>query len=278
MAKGGKGMRGCRVRSKFENIALRSTVRASLLSCTPKAVRTLVRSSYFAVWYNTTSAVNTMLAMGSVTPYVLYLSWRGELTVSKLNLAVVATFLSTYCYSVIYVINDYMDRSKDLELGIPKFTSRDVLGSTYWLIYTICYIIILAIVALTWSPAFVPMLGYSVALVILSAVHSRWAKIKSLTLFLVRALKFTSPLGLIVAATGELHAINCLIGSAIAYPIGFNVDYAYRGYFRDRLKQPPTKRYGLYCLYWLSIFLVVVGIYRANLEILFAPVVFYLGA
>ena len=55
-------------------------------------------------------------------------------------------------------------------------------------------------------------------------------KIKSLTLFIVRALKFTSPIGLIVAATGELHAMTCLIGSAIAYPIRFNVDYAYRGY------------------------------------------------
>ena len=94
-----------------------------------------LRRAFFAACYNTTFIANTMFAVGSTTPYLVHAGLTGSLTPMLTGKVVVAVLLSAYFYTLIYIVNDFIDRRKDERMAIPKQTARHVLGRRYlwWL-------------------------------------------------------------------------------------------------------------------------------------------------
>lgn len=217
----------------------------------------VLRKLYFAIGYNTTFPVNAMLALGSMSPYVVYLAWHGTLTWASYVAAFGITLISAYFYNLIYIVNDVIDRRKDERLNIPKQTARHVLGEHYlgWLVAAYAAVILIA--GLAWPHLALPLAAYGLVLMAISVVHSHAGKYKTLTIFVERWAKFCAPFFLVYAAVGGAPVRIMLIGAMAVYPLGFTLDYAYAGYLRDRLKLGGWWRWLLYGLYWLAVLALV---------------------
>ncbi len=211
---------------------------------------TLAYRLYFAVAYNTTVGVNMLLALGAIAPYVVLRLATDGISPGGVALAISLTLLVTYCYTLVYVVNDYLDCDKDLMLGIPKHTARHVLGRHYLLATLGCFTAILGVSLLIW-PQLAPLLiGYCALLACLSVLHSRLQTAKGLTLFAERLLKFVMPLVAVYAATGKTMLAPYIIAALIIFPWSFMAHYGYKGYFRDRLGQPDYLRFIIYIGYY----------------------------
>ncbi len=224
------------------------------------------RRGYFAVAYNTTFPVNLMLALGSMSPYLVILMLQGETRLRAYIAPVVITLISAYFYNIIYIVNDIIDRRKDSLLKIPKQTARHVLGNGYLYYLAASYLVLMIGISLIWHRLFLSLLGYSVLLAVLSAMHSHAGRGKVITVFIERFAKFCSPFAFMLLALHKPELQMMLVGSLCAYPLGFTFDYAYKGYLRDRLGRRGHARYWLYAAYWTLVALVV-GIIFSRLTI-----------
>jgi len=210
-----------------------------------------LRRLYFGIAYNTMLPVNLMLALGSMTPYLVFLALHGQLTFGAWAAGVTMTVVSAYFYQLIYIVNDLFDRKKDERLAIPKQTARHVNGEGYLTGLAISYVAVVTAASLVWHNLLGPLVGYGLSLMALSVVHSKAGKLKWLTIFTERWAKFCSPLALTYLATGTSTAKFMLAGALVVYPLGFTLDYAYHGYLRDRLHMRSYARWWLYAVYWL---------------------------
>jgi hypothetical protein len=210
-----------------------------------------LRRAFFSICYNTTFVANALFAAGSTTPFLLYAGFHGRLSPLLVTKAAAAVLFSTYAYSLIYIVNDFVDRSKDERLGIPKQTARHVLGDRYLWWLALGYVVALAAIVAIWQPAGISWVAYAAGLIVLSLAHSKARGLKLLTIFVERWAKFCAPLILLWAAGGGPEAGPMLAGAAIAYPLGFMADYALKGYLQERLKLPGGWRWRMYLVYWL---------------------------
>ncbi len=220
---------------------------------TDNRVSKILRQLYFALGYNTTFPVNVMLTLGVLSPYVLFQANRHDLSVVEFSAAVVITLLSTYCYNLIYIVNDYIDHDKDILLRTPKQSALQVLGQHYLFIVLSCFAAIIGAASLLWPSLLMPLVGYSLALAGLSSLHSKFQNIKLLTIFIERFTKFCAPLWLILIVTGSDDARMMFAGALLIYPFGYTMDYAYRGYIRDRLKLHQSIRFIIYAIYGITV-------------------------
>ena len=219
-----------------------------------------LRRSFFAVFYNTTFIANALFAAGSSTPYLVHAGFAGSLTLALVGIVVAAVLLSTYSYSLIYIVNDFIDRSKDERLEIPKQTARHVLGDRYLWWMGFGYVLVLAAVFTVWRQLAVALAAYAASLMVLSVAHSKARQLKLFTIFIERWAKFCSPLILLCAA-GSGHGVGAMLaGAVIAYPFGFMSDYALSGYLQGRLKLPIAWRWVLYSAYWPLAAVALVGL------------------
>jgi hypothetical protein len=209
-----------------------------------------LRRAFFTVCYNTTFIANALFAVGSTTPYLVHAALTGSLTPLLVGKVVAVVLLSTYCYSLVYIVNDFIDRRKDERLGIPKQTARHVLGDQYlwWLGFG--YAVVLAAVFAAWLQLAVALVAYAAGLMLLSVAHSNARRLKLFTIFIERWAKFCAPLILLCAAGSGAGAGAMVAGAVIAYPLSFTADYALKGYLQGRLKLSPAWRWGLYAAYW----------------------------
>jgi hypothetical protein len=209
-----------------------------------------LRRAFFAVCYNTTFIANALFAAGSTTPYLVQAGLTRSLTPVLASKLVAAVLLSTYSYSLVYIVNDFIDRRKDERLGIPKQTARHVLGDQYlwWLGFG--YAVVLAAVFAAWRQLAIALVAYAAGLMLLSVAHSNARRLKLFTIFIERWAKFCSPLILLCVAGGTAEAGAMLAGAIIAYPLSFKSDYALKGYLQGRLKLSAAWRWGLYAAYW----------------------------
>lgn len=219
-----------------------------------------LRRVFFAVCYNTTFIANALFAAGSTAPYLVHAGLTGSLTLLLVGKIVAAVLLSTYAYSLIYIVNDFIDRAKDERLGTPKLTARHVLGEQYlwWLGFG--YAVVLAAVFVVWRPLVVALVAYAAGLLLLSVAHSTAGRLKLLTIFIERWAKFCAPLILLCATGSGAAAGAILAGAVIAYPLSFMSDYALKGYLQGRLSLPTAWRWGLYAAYWPLAAGVLVGL------------------
>lgn len=209
-----------------------------------------LRRAFFAVCYNTTFIANGLFAAGSTAPYVVYAGLTGNLTLVLAGKMVAAVLLSTYSYSLIYIVNDFIDRRKDERLGIPKQTARHVLGDQYLWWVGLGYAVVSSLAFFSWRQLFFPLAAYAAGLVLLSVSHSNAGRLKLFTIFIERWAKFCAPLILLCVAGSGAGVGAMLAGAVIAYPLSFTADYALKGYLQGRLKLPAAWRWGLYAAYW----------------------------
>ena len=219
---------------------------------------TWLRKLYFAVAYNTALPINAMVALGSITPYLFYLMITGQLTASRYVVTVIITLLSAFSYGLIYVVNDYIDRRKDVLQAIPKQSARHVLGRYYLLEVAVVHLTLITVGSLVWSQLLLPLISYDILLIVMSVVHSYAGKAKALTIFVERFCKFCAAYGLIYLVTLDPVVKVMMLSALIVYPLGFTLDYAYRGYLRDRLKINTRWRFGLYACYWTIVAIIAV--------------------
>ena len=226
---------------------------------TESRITAFVQRAYFILGYNTTFPVNAIIALGGVLPYMLYLIAVGDLSPTRYLGMLLITLFSAYAYTLIYIVNDIVDRHKDRLLSIPKQSARHVVGSNYIGYAALTYLTVVLIIELSYRPLFWPAVGYSLLLIGLSLVHSYSKRTKVLTIFIERFLKFISPLGLIAFTYGGTMLTTALVAAAFIYPMGFTLDYAFSGYLRERIKKSPLWRYPIYGLYWLMLAIVVLS-------------------
>ena len=209
-----------------------------------------LRRAFFVVCYNTTFIANALFALGSATPYLVHAGLTSRLSPVLAGKVVAAVFLSTYSYSLIYIVNDFIDRRKDERLGIPKQTARHVLGDWYLWWLGCGYAVVFAAVFAVWRQVTVALAAYAAGLILLSVAHSNAGRLKLLTIFIERWAKFCSPLLLLCVSGSGAEVGAMLAGAVIAYPLGFMSDYALKGYLQGRLKLSASWRWGLYATYW----------------------------
>ena len=210
-----------------------------------------LRRAFFSACYNTTFIANALFAAGSTTPFLLYAGFHGTLGPLLVIKALAVVLLTTYAYSLIYIVNDIIDRRKDERLEIPKQTARQVLGERYLWWLALGYAAAVAVVFALWRQAGIPWLAYSAGLVVLSLAHSTARRLRLLTIVVERWAKLCSPLIALCVAGVRPGATTMLAGAVIAFPLGFMSDYALKGYLEERLKLPGAWRWRIYLAYWL---------------------------
>lgn len=216
----------------------------------------LLRKIYFSLAYNTTFPVNLMLTLGAISPLILFQAVQHDLTMAEFLSAVSVTFLATYCYNLIYIVNDYIDHDKDMLLSTPKQSALQVLGENYLQIVLGTFVVVIGVASLLVPGLLVPLICYSLALAGLSVLHSNFQNIKLVSIFIERFAKFCAPLWLVLIITGNDDVGLMLAGALIVYPLSYTQDYAYRGYIRDRLKLAQSLRFLVYAVY----FALVIGL------------------
>lgn len=217
---------------------------------TNSRLATLLRKLYFAFGYNTTFPVNIMLTLGVISPYVLFQAARQDFSGLSWVATVGITLLAAYCYNLIYIVNDYIDHDKDILLRTPKQSAMHVLGKHYLPIVLGCFAAVIGVASLLSPSLFFPLVGYCLVLCGLSLLHSNFQSTKLLTVFLERFVKFCAPLWLVLIVTNSDDVQMMFAGALLIYPLGYTLDYAYRGYIRDRLSLNQSVRFIVYAAYY----------------------------
>lgn len=212
-----------------------------------------LKQTYFGLWYNTTAAVNMIFALGSVVPYIWYLTLTGKINAFNLLSSLAMVLLTVYLYGLVYIINDYMDGNKDKLRKTPKFTAKHVLGKYFIVLWLSLFVAVIVMIWLFLSKILIPALLYAAVLATLSVIHSKFGRIKLLTIFVERWLKLCSPLLFIWLLTGSLTAKLMAAGIMLVLPFSLMFDHSYKGYLHDRLGINPRWRFFVYSFYWLML-------------------------
>jgi 4-hydroxybenzoate polyprenyltransferase len=219
-----------------------------------------LRRVFFSVCYNTTFIANALFAVGATTPFLVYAAVTGTVSAALVVKTLAAVLLSTGAYSLIYIVNDFIDRAKDERLGIPKQTARHVLGERYLWWLALVYGVAVAVSLALWWQLGVAWVAYAAGMTVLSLAHSKARRLKLLTVFVERWAKFCAPLILLCAAGGGPGTGPMLAGAVIAYPLGFMADYSLKGYMEGRLALTAAWRWYVYAAYWLVAAVTLVSV------------------
>jgi hypothetical protein len=182
---------------------------------------------YLYIFYSTNSVLNFTLSLTLIVPLQVAEmigdvgSWR--LLLSQLGIAL---FL-TYLYSVIYVVNDFVDFQSDLDNAVEKRTlmarHRSYLASLPFLILVVIAIILAFLVSPRLAPYYLAYLG---GLMVLAWVHSNWPVVKPLTFFMERASRFLAPAFFIYFDTKTtIYTLTFLLACCLTYPIVLHRQY-----------------------------------------------------
>jgi hypothetical protein len=182
---------------------------------------------YLYVFYSTNSVLNFTLTLTLLIPFQVAemignaASWR--LLLSQLGIAL---FL-TYLYSVIYVVNDFVDFQSDLDNAVEKRTlmarHQSHLACLPFLFLVAIAVTIVFVVSSKLAPFY---LLYLVGLMILSWVHSNWPVVKPLTFFIERASRFLAPAFFIYFDSNtSIYTLTFLLACCVAYPIVLHRQY-----------------------------------------------------
>lgn len=231
----------------------------TLLSGLPIKPKKLLKTVAYAIGYNIQLPVNLIYAFGSLSPYIIYAAAVNGLgAIPHLGALAMIVVVTTYCYIPTYIINDWFDQAKDQATGIKKFHAAGIYG---WAVASAIYLtVISSALVLTWwlnRRLAAGLLIYLAIICVLALVHTLSQRTKVFTIFLQRFLKFCGPWIMIYVAMPQQITELFLIGSLAVYPMSFMMDHAYNGYFRDRLKISPQRRYWVYTGYWSLVFLAI---------------------
>lgn len=214
-------------------------------------LRHRLKQAMFAFSYNTTSLVNMMMTIGVLAPYVIIGAVLGEITGFEVLEATAITLLATYCYLLVYVVNDYLDRKKDAADGSRKVTANHLFGKWSLVIVLSVFAAIIAGTEILWPRLQIYTPLYCIGLVVLSYIHSVSKRTKLLTVFLERLAKFIVPLVFIQHGIGGHVLEPVIVAALVMFPFSFMFDYTFLGYLRDRLKLDPRWRYAMYGVYYV---------------------------
>lgn len=245
-------------------------LQASKFNFFPETIRAyvldLLSKSLYAVIYNTTFVVNLMLTMGVVSPFAIIQLARHNLPASDLFQAILIMFVTTYCYNVVYIINDFIDRRKDAALNIPKFTAYHRIGKYYLYAVTSCFTGIILYFYQLVPVLIVPVSLYVLTLSALSLVHSQLQSSKLVTIFLERFAKFFAPLVMVYLGTGNETILPMIMATLLLFPLSHTMDYAYRGYISERLDRMSSIRFVVYSSYYCAVLVAFILAYTHQLH------------
>lgn len=220
-----------------------------------KKLLRLLRNAYLILFYNTDFALNVSAGMSWFIAFFLWLIYNKQLSPELLLLSISYVFVASFLYITVYVINDIIDYRKDVQNQIYKASALSILGlRKYYLLYISCLIIFFGVVAVYFPKWIAPVSVASIALALLSLIHSTIAKVKPVTIFLERAVRHIGPVwALAFASNFSVPSINqFLLAVCLFYPILTSPSFSF--YLIE--KQKMTKREMIntqivvYCAYY----------------------------
>jgi hypothetical protein len=182
--------------------------------------------TYFNAFYNTNFPINCIISLSLLLPLLIVESLSNHFGVEELASQLSIAIYSAFLYGVVYAINDLADYTQDLERKIFKSSLLSRTGSRLRVVSFLLWVLLTLLIVSIEFPKAGRLFCYSLILLgLLAVLHSYWPKVKPVTLFLERGVRYTVPPLFLYLIWPRALTAGFLLSSVLIYPIVMDAPY-----------------------------------------------------
>ncbi len=227
-----------------------------------------MKKLFFLCFYNTNFVLNFSIIIHIFLPFLFVNTFYWNEKIFFISIFII--IFSTFVYNITYIVNDFFDNKKDKEQKVYKMSlvsNYEINIVKYFFIFLwllICFFVLSWYFLRLNNSVFIFFFASIFYIFLISIVHSRYKKLKIITLFLERNFKIIFPLTLLYVIFDDIAFIrDFLICILVFYPI-FS-DALYKDYIQKKLKIDIKNRFYIYGIYYF--FLWILYFYNQEISI-----------